>query len=706
MASTTCKLIVFLTLLNDTTAPKMPKLPWYVARASKEQSWKNELRQRGVKFAIGNGACRQRSRTACEMGVSLPECAANASMGDATGWAGWSVPEELRARGTSSGDAALYVPLLQKLRRGQPITLLALGSSVVGAHAGCTAPWPLLKHCPCPKCCGSRCGRWGGDGWALRVLAQINATWPNPEHKLYNLGEPGGDLMPSLLTCPASYLTFQPDLVILDFFTAYHGGRDAVIYERVVRMLLEGDAATAASAPPAAPAASAAPATGHVRVRPVVMFVGFFEFGDRHHAKSTFTTLGSQLAAALGRDASAVVDLWHAHEPARVEEMSRVIRAWARTNERDISSTDVWRNWWRDQEVRALQLAYRLPAVWMFHAFGAEFETHRHGLWARDFACFDGLHPNHDGRAERMVSDLVWKALKEGLDGAAPLPADARYVLPPSLQTLPNRVGYLCFQFDAEGWEMLTGAKRTNRKLHEQSLIQTREMPTIVRNEGWQFVMYEPNSRTPFKPGIVAHAPGARLHFKLDTSRVREPSVALQYLESHTGMGTATVDCKGCECSTTTIDASGKVARLSTLSTREIAVSADPQCELHITLRNDTAQGSGAAKFKLVRLFVLGASSTATSAHFVAADPALMPDDEPIACRRPRGGRSCSVGRGRRARLTSAHGAVVTEHGGTSSSGQAAELVMSARNVGLELLRAARTARKNSAGLESLELLL
>ena len=106
------------------------------------------------------------------------------------------------------------------------------------------------------------------------MLAQINATWPNPDHKLYNLGEPGGDLMPSLLTCPASYLTFQPDLVILDFFTAYHGGRDAVIYERVVRMLLEGDAATAASAPPAAPAASAAPATGHVRVRPVVMFVG------------------------------------------------------------------------------------------------------------------------------------------------------------------------------------------------------------------------------------------------------------------------------------------------------------------------------------------------------------------------------------------------------------------------------------------------
>ena len=56
---------------------------------------------------------------------------------------------------------------------------------------------------------------------------------------------------------------------------------------------------------------------------------------------------------------------------------------------------------------------------------------------------------------------------------------------------------------------MLTGAKATNRKLHEQSLIQTLQAPTIRANRGWRFIVYEPNSRTPFKPGIVAQQVGS-----------------------------------------------------------------------------------------------------------------------------------------------------------------------------------------------------
>ena len=51
----------------------------------------------------------------------------------------------LVSRGATTGDAALYLPMLRKLEAGEPLTLLALGSSVVGAHAGCTAAWPALK---------------------------------------------------------------------------------------------------------------------------------------------------------------------------------------------------------------------------------------------------------------------------------------------------------------------------------------------------------------------------------------------------------------------------------------------------------------------------------------------------------------------------------------------------------------------------------
>ena len=93
---------------------------------------------------------------------------------------------------------------------------------------------------------------------------------------------------------------------------------------------------------------------------------------------------------------------------------------------------------------------------------------------------------------------------------------------------------------------MLTGAKATNRKLHEQSLIQTLQAPKITSNAGWSFIVYEPNSRTPFKPGIVALAPGSQLRFEVDTSRAAAPSVSFQYLESRIGMGMIAFECGGC----------------------------------------------------------------------------------------------------------------------------------------------------------------
>ena len=228
------------------TKKAAPEQPWWTRNAKRQEQWKDSLRKQGVTFAIGHGPCKQRSKAACRRkadAVWVSEepraCDAAASTNDVTGastdWANWSVPTPLIERGASEGDPALYRPLLTKLEAGEPVTLLALGSSVVGAHAGCTAAWPALKQCPCPKCCGSRCGRWGGGGWALRLLARLNATWPHAGHRLFNLGEPGGDLMPSILACPSSYLSFAPDIVMVDFFTSYHGGRDALIYERMAR---------------------------------------------------------------------------------------------------------------------------------------------------------------------------------------------------------------------------------------------------------------------------------------------------------------------------------------------------------------------------------------------------------------------------------------------------------------------------------------
>ena len=74
----------------------------------------------------------------------------------------------------------------------------------------------------------------------------------------------------------------------------------------------------------------------------------------------------------------------------------------------------------------------------------------------------------------------------------------------------------------------------------------------------------EPNSRTPFKPGIVSHRAGAALHLVVDTSALRRPALALQYLESHVGMGVVDGSCRGCSCAPFRIDARGQIARQST----------------------------------------------------------------------------------------------------------------------------------------------
>ncbi len=99
----------------------------------------------------------------------------------------------------------------------------------------------------------------------------------------------------------------------------------------------------------------------------------FFEFADRHHPTSTYSTMTSQLTAALREHRKAprpaswpavaagrgepddVAALWHTDAASGVAEAAALIRTWARAARRKVESTDVYRNWWRDQELHALQ---------------------------------------------------------------------------------------------------------------------------------------------------------------------------------------------------------------------------------------------------------------------------------------------------------------------------------------------------------------
>lgn len=244
----------------------------------------------------------------------------------------------------------------------------------------------------------------------------------------------------------------------------------------------------------------------------------------------------------------------------------------------------------------------------------------------------------------------------------------------------------------------------------------------ILANRGWAFIMYEPSSRTPFKPGIVATTPGSVLHFEVDTSRALSPSVSFQYLESRTGMGVARLECTGCACEPTDIDATGEVARLSTLVTREVVVTPHAHCGLKLLLLNRTKDRGGGHKFKLSRLFVTGAVAdpTGTAAPLAAlkavsgdssvkgADGALdgalpLRSMRPRFCRGPR----CTSKSGPGAR---SGGGQAAPTGGFSvaniGSQRIAQAVHAKRNEALEMLRAARRERPFGIREAALRLLL
>ncbi len=73
-------------------------------------------------------------------------------------------------------------PLLNKLNRGQPITILCIGDSVAATLGGCFGEGCALSR---KGPTGYNVGV-GGVGWLFSFMSTINASWPHPEHRLIN----------------------------------------------------------------------------------------------------------------------------------------------------------------------------------------------------------------------------------------------------------------------------------------------------------------------------------------------------------------------------------------------------------------------------------------------------------------------------------------------------------------------------------------
>eukprot|EP00873_Tetraselmis_striata_P008990 jgi/Tetstr1/429254/TSEL_019173.t1 len=135
-----------------------------------------------------------------------------------------------------------------KLHAGEGVTLYGVGSSVLGAHGGCSEPLPVLK-----ALCGTCCMLQGtqpaadmsgltsrpGAGWARIGFDWLNHTWPSPQHRLLNAARAGGgpEQYASCLN-KAAPLVGEADIVLLEFGVTASLAEGAARVESIVRQLL------------------------------------------------------------------------------------------------------------------------------------------------------------------------------------------------------------------------------------------------------------------------------------------------------------------------------------------------------------------------------------------------------------------------------------------------------------------------------------
>ena len=158
-------LLVFITLLNASVSAlgAAPKLPW------QPQHWR---------YARGGE-------------VEPPDVAARF----------WD--RRLLAHSVGAANFDQMRHFLGKLNRGEPVTVAAVGSSVVQDHGGSfhasLAQLRAAVASPHPYIYGDAGGApgpaWVQTGWLTYFMRALNETWPHPGHLLVNAGarEAGGE---------------------------------------------------------------------------------------------------------------------------------------------------------------------------------------------------------------------------------------------------------------------------------------------------------------------------------------------------------------------------------------------------------------------------------------------------------------------------------------------------------------------------------
>lgn len=153
----------------------------------------------------------------------------------------WDEPWMLRAAGVTHYEQ--MVLMIKRLNSGLPITVVALGSSIIAGDGGCFNPMDqLLEHVSHvrERSNPGRCNTTGQvHGFLGSFMHTINATWPHKDHILINLGQPASDLLNyAERWCYHGTLPTKVDLFIIE---QHDGPRDAPVrLEKLYLQLMNG----------------------------------------------------------------------------------------------------------------------------------------------------------------------------------------------------------------------------------------------------------------------------------------------------------------------------------------------------------------------------------------------------------------------------------------------------------------------------------
>ena len=496
-----------------------------------------------------------------------------------------------------SGDSGRINAFLAKLKRREPVTIVAVGGSIsTREYAGCTSgvaeAWVGVELGP---------GCAPGRGWGRMALEWLNATWPPlyGEHRLIAFGRTGiaADGFVDCLTTHIANLSSTNgrtrdgpvDLFFLEFAItgASSKGDTAAPLEALVRRLLS------------------------LPGRPAILPVNFFPFLTNKEASWEMGPLPASLTSHTKMAPDPLHDFLAPYSATLLPPPEKQRRRDTPTfgpSRRPIAIDQLL----LQEQTTSIYSYYSLPLISVRDGLVQAMRTGEVRMldwiiWG-DF----GFHP--PPALQAFVAGAIIESFRRHLISAAASNEEVVEAfstsqrLPPAIhRNLPERHPLACYVW---GLNYRFNAKHYGYRLYGP--------PPTAKSNGWEVTREMRTSRAGavrVNPGLRANVTGAELVVEIDTSRTLDVTasssssvavvVQLEYLASEGGgMGVLEASClSGCTCGVTRFDAHADVGRGSRHVLGCMRVSEARSCALKLVAGAGAA--SGGSKFVLHALRVL-----------------------------------------------------------------------------------------------------